>query len=169
MFATTHDLPFTFPYQHENYSTIYVSTNGLIAFDGCDTTFENSVDGLKGKKAIAPLWDDLVMTNMYIDETTASTTIHWVGTTKVDTEPRPVEFAARLYKNGNIRFFYGSGNNHTSLVEGRDKTIGISNGDEASCHLGLRNGEGALNLASSIEFRPVVARSLPFLPLLLDD
>ena len=68
-------------------------------------------------------------------------------------DSRPVNFAVRLYANGNIRMLYGSGNEHTSSrVPKRDKTIGISKGESTTFHLGLRNGQHTLDGAYAIEY-----------------
>lgn len=153
-------LPFSFPFFGQDYTTAYVTTNGLLSLDGIDISLLNSVDGLKGKRAIAPLWDDLNTTETYIDEAAGFTTIRWVGATAQDS--RPVAFAVRLYQNGNIRFFYGAGNEHTSRIARRDKTIGISKGDGSTFHLGLRNGQPSLDQAMAIEFScSATACSLP--------
>ena len=149
-------LPFNFPYGSQTYSTVWVDSNGIIYLNNPGSSdWQNSVDGLIGKNAIAPLWDDLTtaVTGDDIFTTTDSdwATIRWQAHTRWD--GRPVNIAARLGKGGEIRFLYGGGNNHTSRIEQRDKTIGISLGSNAY-HLCLRNGIGDLGNAKGIEYLP---------------
>ena len=58
-------------------------------------------------------------------------------------------------KNGNIRFYYGPGNDLTSRIAKRDKTIGISKGTGSIYLLALRNGQDYLGNALPIEFSPL--------------
>lgn len=148
-------LPFSFPYGEQEYDKIYVSSNGVVFFENPSTSAVNSVDGLKQLKAVAPLWDDLTTfssdgDDIYIDTDTYWVTIRWRAHTYID--DRQVSMAVKLSSSGAVRFLYGSGNNHTSRVSKRDKTIGVADG--SSAHLCLRNGSGSLNDADSIEFRP---------------
>lgn len=154
-----YSLPFDFPFCGTDYNKIWVSTNGLIFLDdpGSTSYYQNSVDGIKGIKAIAPLWDDLTVLSsdgddIYVTEDTYWVTIRWAAHTYRD--DRPVNFAVKLGSSGAIRFLYGTGNDHTSRVSARDKTIGVSQGNSSDYHLCLRNGRGSLSNASPIEFNP---------------
>ncbi len=154
-----YDLPFSFPFYGSAYSTIWVESNGIIYFsDPNGTDNENTIDKLKSKRAIAPLWDDLHTTqagdDIFIGWSSPWLTIRWKAHTVTDADDRPVNFAVKLNRNGNIRFLYGQGNEHTSRVAWRDKTIGLSKGDGSDYILCLRNGKGDLGYAESIEFIP---------------
>lgn len=113
------------------------------------------MDGLIRKNTIALLWDDLITTGPGDDIFTTSTSdwaiIRWQAHTRWD--GRPVNIAVKLGKDGEIQFLYGGGNNHTSRIEQRDKTIGISMGNN-SYHLCLRNGIGDLGNYRAIEYLP---------------
>ena len=61
--------------------------------------------------------------------------------------------AARLLPNGTITFYYGDGNDLTSLVNDRDKTVGLALGNGAA-HYSLRNGAGSLANAGPVTFVP---------------
>ncbi len=54
------DLPFDFPFYGGVYRTIYISSNGLITFNGPDPSFSNSLPMLSQKLAIAVAWMDWV-------------------------------------------------------------------------------------------------------------
>lgn len=156
----TYTLPFNFPYNGTNYSQIYISSNGIIYFENPSNDWSNSVDELKSSNAVAPLWDDLLVDSssgdaIYITEDTYWVTIRWQAHTCRDA--RPVNVAAKLSSSGAIRFLYGSGNDHTSRISRRDKTIGISNGDDSNYHLCLRNGRPDLGNAQAIEYSPSVS------------
>jgi len=151
-------LPFSFPYGGQAYSRIWVDSNGIIYLNNPGSSdWQNSVSGLIGKRAIAPLWDDLTTAISGDDIFTSSSsdwvTIRWQAHTRWDALARPVNIAVKLGRDGPIRFLYGSGNNHTSRIQQRDKTIGISLGNN-SYHLCLRNGSGNLGNANGIEYLP---------------
>ncbi|MHC1727033.1 MAG: C13 family peptidase [Syntrophobacteraceae bacterium] len=153
-----YELPFTFPFAGQNHSQVYVSTNGMIYLENPTTNnYDNTVNLLKASKAIAPMWDDLTVSStvsdaIYVTESSDWVTIRWQAHTKKDAIPRPVNFCAKLSSSGKIQFLYGEGNDHTSLVKGRDKTIGISKADNSNYHLCLRNGGDNLGSAKGIEY-----------------
>lgn len=151
--AWQYRLPFSFPFGGASYDTVHISVDGIISFAGPNTSGENCVNALSQIVAIAPHWDDLTTeaddADIFIDENPAHTTIEWKARTKTDN--RKVQFAARLYVDGAIIFYYGDGNDLTSAVRpGRDKTIGLSTGEEM--HLSLRNGRGNLGRANPVTF-----------------
>ncbi|MCK8604036.1 C13 family peptidase [Desulfoferrobacter suflitae] len=157
--AWEYPLPFTFPYYGKRYTRVAVDANGLIYLGAReDPTYQNSVDGLKAKQAIAPLWDDLTVLKadgdaVYISQQPHGVTIRWAAHTYRDR--RPVNVAVQLSSSGVIRFLYGDGNEHTGRIAQRDKTIGISNGDGSRSHLCLRNGQWGLGDAAGIQYTPV--------------
>jgi len=162
------NLPFSFPYGGQTYSTVWVDSNGIVYLNNPGSSdYENSVHVLKLRNAIAPLWDDLTTSSLahtgddiYTSHYTSGSenwfTIRWQAHTTWDLTPRPVNVAVKLSSDGAIRFLYGSGNDHTSRIEHRDKTIGISIGYDRY-HLCLRNGDWNLGNAKAIEYLPYSA------------
>ena len=152
----TYGLPFSFPFGGNSYNSIYVSSNGIIYFSNPSTIGVNSPSGLAAAVAAAPLWNNLTtadpQSDIFIDAAGNQVTIAWVAATVAD--GRPVNVAARLQSNGVITFFYGSGNDLTGLVSGRDKTIGLSLGSGVA-HYSLRNGASSLGNALPVSLTPV--------------
>ena len=151
----TYRLPFTFPFGGNRYDTVQVSSNGVIFFDAPSASGANSISGLAQFVAVAPLWADLTTANpdtdIFIDATANGVTVAWVAKTKAGN--RPVNVAARLLPNGTITFYYGDGNDLTSLVNDGDKTIGLAIGNGAA-HYSLRNGASRLANARPVSFVP---------------
>ncbi|WP_428563209.1 MAG: C13 family peptidase [Solidesulfovibrio sp. DCME] len=171
----TLDLPFAFPFNGTTYTTVNVGSNGILSFGTATTSGLNTVDDLKAAVAVAPYWDALATPSsgdgISVDSGAADLTVIWRVHTWVD--DRPVNVAARLFPNGAIRFYYGTGNRNTSRTQYRDKTIGLSLGDAASGKylLGLRNGEPDLGNAKSLLIQPATmappSTGLPWGSLLL--
>jgi hypothetical protein len=149
-------LPFAFPLGGKTYTSASVSSHGIVFFENPTTSGYNSVDGLAGSVAVAPLWDRLTTAREGCDiavETSAQgVTIVWKAVTVADL--RPVNVAVRLFPSGAVRFYYGPGNQHTSRIKQRDKTIGVSAGSAATMLLGLRNGLPDLGEASTLLIQP---------------
>ncbi|MHC1791015.1 C13 family peptidase [Solidesulfovibrio sp.] len=166
-------LPFAFPLGGQTYATASVSSHGIVYFANPTTSGYNSVDGLAGSVAVAPLWDRLTTAgagnDIAVDSSASGVTIVWKAATVAD--GRPVNVAVRLYPSGAMRFYYGPGNQHTSRIEQRDKTIGVSAGSAATMLLGLRNGLPDLGGASALLVQPSTlpppAAGLPWEMLLL--
>lgn len=113
-------LPFDFPFYGTNYTTIYVSTNGLITFLYPDTSYSNSIPELASRLAIAPAWDDWVTYDIFTWHNFTHAGIRWFvhpyGSEAV------ANFETILSPDGRIQFNYGYSNETVST------TIGISNG-----------------------------------------
>jgi hypothetical protein len=148
-------LPFSFPYAGKTYTKVYVSSNGIVFLENPSASGTNTVNGLKSTVAIAPLWDDLTTFSADGDDIYVSTNANWVTfawRAHTHTDVRLVNVGVKLFATGAIRFLYGSGNDHTSLVAQRDKTIGASIGGRTL--FSLRNGEGDLGSAKAMELQP---------------
>ncbi|RLI03228.1 hypothetical protein DRO30_01405, partial [Candidatus Bathyarchaeota archaeon] len=116
-------LPFDFPFYNVNYSTIYISSNGLITFLEPDYSYINSISELAHKLAIAPAWDDWKTYSpydIYVWENSTHVGIRWhVAHHSTGAE---ANFEVILKKDGTIYFNYGRNDGRISA------TIGISNG-----------------------------------------
>ncbi|MCD6309253.1 MAG: putative Ig domain-containing protein, partial [Candidatus Eremiobacteraeota bacterium] len=155
----TYNLPFSFPFAGENYSSLEVSSNGYLELgDGNASDYENTRQKLIDNVRIAPLWDD-IRTNgsalegedIYITEFPDHVIIRWVGETYLGNHP--VNFEAILYSDGNIKFNYGTGNNPVS------PTIGISAGNGEHYVLSIHNGQSNLDSVNSVSY--YFSRGLP--------
>ena len=120
----SYTLPFDFPFFGTTYTTIYISSNGLIAFTGPDSTYSNSIPNLAGKLAIAPAWDDwetYAPHDVYIwQPDSTSVAIRWEVAALYS--GLAANFEAILGSNGVIKFNYGQNDGPISA------TVGISNG-----------------------------------------
>ncbi len=120
---------FNFPLYGINYSTVNVSSNGLLQFNSTSPwpgDPANSTAALGSAIRIAPLWDDLrtdqAGDDIFVDSSVANQlTIRWAATIKATGQK--ANFAATLFADGRIRFDYGPGN------VGLTPTVGISRGD----------------------------------------
>ncbi len=143
----TYNLPFSFPFFLEEYSSCYVCSNGYIDFAYEYPEYFNNDQGLIDNIRIAPLWDNLRTDfggNIYIDESVAGeVTIRWRGS-HVSTGMN-VNFSVTLFNNGEMRFEYGGGN--TNLTP----TIGISGGPGSNYLLLSYNGQSNLQWADSVD------------------
>jgi alpha-tubulin suppressor-like RCC1 family protein len=148
----SYTMPFGFPFYGTTYTSVYVSSNGLMRFDTSDTSYTNSGTSLKAKVAIAPLWDDLITSNrtgddIYVFQPDAdSICFRWQAITlsgSYDTN-----FEAILYKDGRIKFNYGA------QVGGLTPTIGISKGDGTTFNIPYDNNLTTTNNMSSILYTP---------------
>ncbi len=125
-------LPFTFNFYGNDYSSIFVGSNGLLNF-GSGSTVYSDVD-IPNTNApnnmICPLWDDLKPTgaewgNVYTQEVNGEFVVqyeavsHYNGSTVTD----PVTFEVIFNSNGSIKFQYESVGTET------DHHIGIENSD----------------------------------------
>jgi len=127
----SYNLPFSFPFYGTNYSTIYVSSNGYIDFISGSSDFTNSTEELIGNVRVAPMWIDLITNgsaqsgeDIYITETTNYVIIRWCAQTYFYASP--VNFEVVLYRDGRIKFNYGSGNSNIQSPSASAPTIGIS-------------------------------------------
>jgi thermitase len=141
-----YNLPFSFPFYEVYYTTIYVSSNGLIAFNGPDSSLGNSKQELAYKLAVASAWDDWVSDypyDIYICEDSTHVGIGWYvrhfGSSTV------ASFEVTLYANGTMQFNYAYNDGPISA------TIGISNGAGEIIAQDLTD----LNCINTIVFSPL--------------
>jgi len=141
----TYPLPFNFPFYGNNYSSIYISSNGLITFLNPDSSYGSSISALAGKLAIAPAWDDWVTYDpydIYMWQGSNRVSIRWyVRAYGSSTE---ANFEAILTADGEIQFNYQYNDGPVST------TIGISNGVGDI----LAEDATALSYINTIEFIP---------------
>jgi len=120
-------LPFDFPFYGTNYTTIYISSNGLITFTSPDSSPGNSMSDLAGRLAIASAWDDWRTDqrpgdDIYIQQPDSDhVIIRWQVVAFYNTSLF-ANFEAILGSDGVIEFNYGQNNGLVSA------TVGISNG-----------------------------------------
>jgi len=148
----SYTLPFGFSFYGTTYTSVNVSSNGLMRFDTADTSYSNSATSLKTKVAIAPLWDDLITgqrsgDDIYVFQPDQdSICFRWQSMTygsSYDTN-----FEAVLYRDGRIRFNYGAQSG------GLTPTIGISKGDGVTYHIAYDNNLSTTNYRQSILYTP---------------
>jgi hypothetical protein len=147
-------LPFTFRFYQQDYTSVWVCSNGFLNFGVADAGWDNSDGGLISQTRIAAMWDDLRTDgsgDIYIDADAGHATFRWAGTTY--SGGYPVNFAVTLLADGRIRLHYGNGNT------GITATIGISAGDGVNYVLSRYNNVPELPNANSLEYGP-----LPSLP-----
>lgn len=156
-------LPFPFPLDGTSYTSVNVSSNGVLYFNSSDLGSANKINLLKSGRAIAPLWDDLTTApsgcDIHVASNSAYVDVAWVAKTVIDA--RPVNMLVRLYPSGEVTFYYGTGNEHTSRVAQRDKTIGLSTSSKYA--LALRNGASDLGSAAPLAFVLPPSVSVPAL------
>jgi len=166
----SHALPFPFPLAGTIYANVSVSSNGLLYFANPSTSGVNSINGLTASLAISPHWDNLTTLgagfDIYVTDTAQHVTFVWQAETYVD--QRPVNVGLRLYPDGHFTLYYGTGNELTSRVTMRDKTIGVAAG--SVLHPALRNGVSDLGSALAMDFRKAASPwAVPAVSLLLSE
>ncbi len=138
-------LPFAFPYYGEEYTTVWICSNGFVNLSGPDNTWSNNQSGLISATRIAPLWDDLRTnfgdTDIYIQTLADRVIIRWDAVTY--SGQQPCNFSCALFTDGTIRFEYGDGNQPLT------PTVGISKGDGEHYLLSDYDGAGSLDLADT--------------------
>ena len=142
---------FVYPFYGTDYSSVTVSTEGLLKFSEFISAGDgsNSTEKLLANRLIAPLWDNLRTNgtgdNIFVDQSVpGQVTIRWDATNEAD--GTDVQVATTLYGDGRIQFHYGPGNT------GLSPTIGISSGGGKSYLLSRYDGQAALAQVESVEF-----------------
>ena len=131
-------LGFTFPFQGQNWTSVFVNGNGNLTFGAGSSDFSESVaELLSGPPRIAPLWDDLnsgAGGQVTAEWTAGQLTISFVNVPEfVSTGSNT--FSVTLHATGQITVVYGA-------VSALDAVVGITQG------LGASN-PGESNLSSA--------------------
>jgi hypothetical protein len=123
---------FSFPFYDNNYSDLFVCSNGLLTFGSGSTVYSNDAipDSDQPNNYIAPWWDDLSPQNghvyYYYDVTDDRFIVSYVGVPNYGNGGN-LNFQAILYPDGDIDFNYATmdpGNDQLNLA-----TIGLENID----------------------------------------
>ena len=160
-------LPFPFPFFGEEETAVWICSNGYLDFTSSESEWVNWARGLVENKRIAPLWTDLDTTSwgdIYIHQPTPdSVCIRW------ETEEYGafglVNVEVVLYRNGTIKFNYGSDN--TTLGESFvwtwgaywAPTIGLSNGDGLNMHYSEYDSRSNLTGVDTVVWTPPIVDS----------
>lgn len=119
----SYSLPFAFPFFGTTYTDVNVCTNGFLDF----TNSGNDVWDLENRVRIQPFGAYLGTdspNDIYIEQVDSNEVkFRW----DADCSGNQCNFSISLFRNGNIRFDYGLGNNNAWPY------IGISNGSSDSC------------------------------------
>ena len=139
-------LLFPFPYFGEEYTEVYVSTNGFLDFAPTEPDPWNDSQYLRFARRIAPLWMDLTTSgpglDICVNSTPTGIVIVW-NAWDVATS-LPVNFSVLLDDRGDIFFNYGLGN--ISL----NPTVGIGGGQEGLEFIVSYDGRSNLQRANSM-------------------
>lgn len=132
----TKKLDFAFPYYGEFYDTLFIHVNGLILFDrqNYPWPYLNEPGILfKGYRNISPFNYDLRLYSgqgIWYEGDQNSATFRWKASLNGD-QSTELNFAVKLYPNGNIEYFYGAMN----YPAGIEWIGGLSNGDYRNLQL----------------------------------
>ncbi len=155
-----------------NYSTIFVSSNGLITFGSGNSAFSNnSLTTSVTQPAIAVFWDDLVtdknaddqvlfqFQDLNADTIPDRLVIEWNNVFFFNATTNAITFQAILQLNtgtnsGNITLNYvDTDTGNVDSINGASATVGIKNGNGDPLLVSFNNGNGAyVNSLKAIEF-----------------
>jgi subtilisin family serine protease len=134
----TYNFPagFTFPFYGQSYSSVTISTNGILYFGSvpADNDALSLVSSLDGLTAIAGLWDDLRTDSaggdVFVTRPDPTQLVfRWRGKTYADVDPEagdPYEFEIELRTDGTSQVRYGSGT--AGVNTNLNPVVGISGG-----------------------------------------
>ncbi|MBN2828790.1 MAG: choice-of-anchor D domain-containing protein, partial [Candidatus Cloacimonetes bacterium] len=130
-------LPFTFNFYGNDYTSMFVNSNGFLSFGTGSTSYSDTTIPTTAvpNNMICPLWDDLkpagtTWGNVYTQTVSGNYVVqfeavsHYNSSTPTD----PVTFEVILYPNGNIKFQYetiGTETDHHIGIENSDGTVGL--------------------------------------------
>ena len=156
---------FTFPMYGVSYTSLYVSTAGLISFGVADPSYSNTnLSDSPSEAAIAVFWnllyvggasDSKVVYQTVGSGSTQHLDVQWNDISFYEDSPWSggLTFEAQLYANGSIHLNYESistGHNGGSYDLGRSATVGIKNaGTSNPSHTTLVYDNGPTNLVTN--------------------
>ena len=145
------NLPWAFRFFESAHTSVWINSNGYLDFGSSASQWDNSLAELALHPRIAPLWDDLRTTNIYVKMTSNKVAIRWTG--KTFYAGYPVDFEAILKRSGSIIFVYRTMGGKLS------PTIGISGGPGSACLAGRFNGAQRLvnGNAETFSWKPPLA------------
>lgn len=121
-------LPFAFPYQGSNWTSVFVNSNGNLTFGSGDTDFSESVSELlNDQPRIAALWDDLAPNNggtVSVAFGASSVTVNFVGVPEFVATGANT-FSISLHADGTVGIVYG-------VVSALDGIVGVTQGGGAA-------------------------------------
>ncbi|MEX0641437.1 MAG: right-handed parallel beta-helix repeat-containing protein, partial [Pirellulales bacterium] len=143
-------LPFAFPLYGQARTSMQVSTEGFLKFDGATAAGDgaNTLEKLANSVRIAPLWDNIRTSgagdDIFVDSSVAGQIMfRWNATNEADGSD--VNFAVTLFADGRIRYDYGAGNANVT------PTIGISRGNDRHYLVSRYDGQANLGGVNSLE------------------
>ncbi len=135
------NIGFTFPFQGQDWSSVFVNSNGSLTFGGGDADWSESVsEFLADRPRIAPLWDDLSPNNggqVTVDMDTDAFTVSFIGVPEFYATGANT-FSVTLRADGSVTIEYGS-------VSANDGLVGVTEGFGAA-----NPGETDLSAATSL-------------------
>lgn len=151
----------TFRFSGTNYSSLYVSANGLITFGSPEGAFNNTNLSDINQAVIAPLWDDWVtfqdandqvvyqLRDTTNDGTDDQLVIEWSQVYGYRTSPSSVTFQTILELNtgttpGDIIYNYVDLDTGDSRSQGASATVGIKNPNGNTSLVSFNNGSNPL-------------------------
>lgn len=121
-------LPFSFPYQGSNWSSVFVNSNGNLTFGSGDTDFTESVAELLSRQPrIAPLWDDLSPNaggTVSVGFGAGTVTVNFVNVPEFPATGANT-FSVTLHADGTVGIEYGA-------VSALDGIVGVTQGGGAA-------------------------------------
>jgi hypothetical protein len=151
-------LPWAFRFFDQSHTSVWINSNGYLDFGSKASQWDNSTNELARHPRIAPLWDDLRTTNVFVHMTSKKVVIRWAGTTF--SAGYPIAFEAILKKNGSILFVYRAMGGKLS------PTAGLSGGLGTPLSLSQFNGVQSLSAGDCETFlwRPPLSAGVTLSP-----
>jgi hypothetical protein len=149
-------LPFDFPYQGKTYHQMTVTTDGglLLTKNYVWVPYMIQLKEMLGQNtAIYPFYSTEFQyiestDGIYYDVQDTAVTVYWNASLVLNSQISDVNFAARLFPNGNIEFYYGDFPNNTTKAW----LIGMTGGSKAKSYFPALNATGVTN-GLNVRFR----------------